>query len=170
MKRVILVALALCLSVSLQAQIKIGLIKPEEAMLKIGQFKELKMRFDQLQQARTRELDSLRSIGDSLLAQLEEARKNGQNETREIEQKLQLNIEHFRQKEQLAQQELAKREKELSQPFYALFNSIIEEIALEEGLNMVLNPNGIDESFRKYIGEKNFIDITDLVLERAEEY
>ena len=160
----------LVLGLNLQAQNKIGLIKPEEAMLKIEQFKELKMRFDQLLSVRTRELDSLKAVNEKLSVQFQEAQKSGSPNLKELASSLQYNSVILDDRKTMIDIELSKRNTELIQPFNTLFSALLEEIALEEGLILVLHPDKVDESFRKYIGAKNFIDITDLVVERAEDY
>ncbi|WP_268122067.1 OmpH family outer membrane protein [Roseivirga pacifica] len=170
MKKYIIIPLLL-ITVSLSAQIKVGLIEPEKAMNHMPEYQELIQRFKQLSTVRMKELDSLEAMVVEKNAALQKA--VNENKSQEVITSLNSELETFTEVFQIKRsnylQELGQREAQLLQSFNLKIEGSIEQIALEEGINIVMRADHIDEGFRRHIGKENFIDITDLIIERIAE-
>ncbi|NVJ64828.1 MAG: OmpH family outer membrane protein [Flavobacteriaceae bacterium] len=167
MKKTILVILLLVSYSSLRAQIKIGLIDPNAAKEQIEEFQMLKQRYLKLRESKLAEIDSMNKVLEDIKQEM-----NGATDERQrsgLLYKLDILSSKVSRKTIEIIEGLNERERNLVQPFDIKLSASIEEIALEEGINMVLNPNHIPDGFQKYIGSENFIDITELVVERVGE-
>ena len=163
-------------SIGVHAQIKVGTIDPNNTILQLEKYSGLKKRFDELKQVRTEELNQLEQQLAGLQEQIIQINADTESSQEEhwekyiqAQSKYQyVEIRLFQRNREIVN-ELQRRESELLQPFYTAFNASIEEIALEESLNLILNPNFITDELKKKIGKDNFIDITALVVERIAE-
>jgi Skp family chaperone for outer membrane proteins len=166
----LIISFALLVSSFASAQMQIGMINPEEAMLQFQEYKEADARFNQFTQTNEKKLEQLREK----IIEIENEAMNfsGDKNSEEFYKLIQRRRFSKETYESLVNDYLRdknQRVEELLMPLRSKFYSSIEQIALEEGLSMVLHTGRVSDDLTKIIGENNFIDITELVIERANE-
>lgn len=170
MRKLIVLVLLVSAYTSLSAQFKVGTMNPDSARMQIEEYQLLVKRFDRLTQEKLNEVNWLKEMMAEIEQRLKaETKISSQEEQMKLMQKLKMLDNELIIKQSEVYEELNRREMELTQPFEQKFAASIEEIALEEGLNLVLHPDHITEEFKKYIGKEHFVDITDLVIQRVSE-
>lgn len=152
------------------AQMQIGIINPEEAMLQFQEYKQADARFNQFIQSKEKELEKFR---EKVVEMENKANNYTGDKSSEDFMLLVQNYRSYYQNYELwvndYNREKNKREQELLVPLKSRFYASIEQIALEEGMSLVLHTDRISDELIKIIGKNNFIDITELVIERANE-
>lgn len=152
------------------AQMQIGIINPEEAMLQFQEYKQADARFNQFIQSKEKELEKFR---EKVVEMENKANNYTGDKSSEDFMLLVQNYRSYYQNYELwvndYNREKNKREQELLVPLKSRFYASIEQIALEEGMSLVLHTDRISDELTKIIGKNNFIDITELVIERANE-
>lgn len=169
MKKTLVSIVAFLSFLSASAQLKIGTIDNDAALEQIEEYILIEKRiksseaykkfefyktfYNRDMQKIEKKWESVSSLDDSLRvsAEIRNAKNLFERQTRSLKI------------------ELLKRKQGLLQSLTIKLHQSIEEIALEEGLNLVLHPAHIKPEFRAYVGKENFIDITELVIERISE-
>lgn len=160
----------LFISLGATAQIQIGIINFEEALLKFDEFKEANDRYNQLKESYEDQLEKNNEMVIKMEKEVNEYEGDKKSEEyMQLNYKVRTAIKNNEATYFKYQRELDKRVQELLVPLRLSFAAVIEQIALEEGLGIVLHSERISEDLIKYIGEKKLIDIAELVIERANE-
>lgn len=164
-KIIILVVLILSLSIGIANATELAYVNVERIMVEADDVQEAKRIFDSESQAWRTEIEGMQQELEAMVSQYEnkklilneQGKKDAENKIKAKDEALNRKIEQYFGQEGTA----AARNAELLEPILDRINDVIQEIAIEDNYDMVL-----DITAGNVLYAKDYLDITDIVISR----
>ena len=177
MNKYLLLVLVLIFSTDLTAQIKFGYVDYDAVLESNSEVAQLNERLEKYAEALRNEADSLDNLYRSVVQEMQgmDVQKMDPNGPERAEYE-NLRIRFMMVQESLEatsrglEQRYQQRRSQLLDPFFKKYQRAMDEIALENGVQVILDPTSAPEKIKKALESKSVIDLTDQLTQRLLEY
>ncbi|MFN1835926.1 OmpH family outer membrane protein [Balneola sp. MJW-20] len=166
LKKIILSAAAVCISLSAQAQLKIGYTNPIRILSQMPEVDEVDKEIQELVTARDYELTTKAGQIEKQFAEFERNRA-GMTESRQkvIMESLMQTNQAFEEERQNYMAEVRQKRNDLMEPVLDKLDAAIKQASQELGLDLVLNEGTTNGDLIVFFAASEKMDITDKVVE-----
>ncbi|MEQ8577304.1 MAG: OmpH family outer membrane protein [Balneola sp.] len=177
MNKYLLLVLVLIFSTDLTAQIKFGYVDYDAVLESNSEVAQLNERLEKYAEALRSEADSLDYLYRSVVQEMQgmDVQKMDPNGPERAEYE-NLRIRFMMVQESLEatsrglEQRYQQRRSQLLDPFFKKYQRAMDEIALENGVQVILDPTSAPEKIKKALESESVIDLTDQLTQRLLEY
>jgi len=177
MNKYLLLVLVLIFSTDLTAQIKFGYVDYEAVLESNSEVAQLNERLEKYAEALRNEADSLDNLYRSVVQEMQGMDVQSMNPNgpeRAKYENLNVRLMTLQENSEIQKRELdqryQQRQAQLMNPFFKKVSRAMDEIALENGVQVILDPTSAPEKIKKALESESVIDLTDQLTQRLLEY
>jgi len=162
------ICLTAAMAVEASAQLKVGYMNPQKVLSALPAVEEVEQEIDRIITERDQELSEDAANVQKQFANYQQKQATLSQQQRQLEEQrlTELNTE-LENKRNAFQEEILQKRAQLLQPIYANINTAMEEVAREQGIDIVLNEQTNTGDVIIFYAAEDQTDISDAVINKV---